>query len=77
MNKDIIIIKVEIGCFAHTLNIAAQKVGINLEIGCFAHTLNIAAQKAGEVMRPVAKKMRSAVGYIHHSHLPVQIIRDN
>lgn len=61
---------------ASNMGKGVQISDISLQIGCFAHTLDLAAKKAVEVARPLTKKMKPVINFLHRSHVGAKVFKE-
>ena len=61
---------------ASNMGVAVQISDIDLKIGCFAHTLDLATKKAVDVIKPITRKMKPVIAFIHRSHVGSKVFSE-
>ena len=61
---------------ASNMGRAVEISDISLKIGCFAHTLDLAAKKAVELVKPISKRMKPVISFIHRSHTGTKVLKE-
>ena len=49
---------------------------IDLQVGCFAHTLDLAAKKVAELAKPLSRKMKPVITFLHKSHIGAKGLKE-
>ena len=49
---------------------------IDLQKGCFAHTLDLAAKKAVELAKPLSRRMKPVITFLHRSHIGAKVLKE-